>query len=299
MRPMARFAFLIMAVVLSRQPVLLTQESVPLSELKTVIVADGVELHYADRGKGDAIIFVHGGMNDYTMWANQIGPFAEKYRVIAYSRRYNIPNTNKVQPNYSPLVDAEDLGTLIRKIDLGKVHVVGSSFGGRVALFFAAAHPDLVRTLVVQEAPIMFAGDRAPEAMAQNDRAMRLALDKGDREGAIQRIRDGISGGRATKFKELPADRQKWMLRNFEEMEAYHNNPVEPTIDRDAVRKITAPTLLLSGEQSPPLWKPIEAELLRLLPSWEHVVISGASHGMIRTHPEQTNAAIFKFLQGK
>ena len=55
--------------------------------------------------------------------------------------------------------------------------------------------------------------------------------------------------------------------RNFAEMDAYHNNPGEPTIDRDAVRKITAPTLLLSGEQSPPLWKPIEAELLRLLPS--------------------------------
>lgn len=52
-----------------------------------MIVADGGELHYVDRGKGDVIIFVHGGMNDYTMWANQIGPFAEKYRAIAYSRR--------------------------------------------------------------------------------------------------------------------------------------------------------------------------------------------------------------------
>jgi pimeloyl-ACP methyl ester carboxylesterase len=82
-------------------------------------------------------------------------------------------------------------------------------------------------------------------------------------------------------------------------MEAYHNNPVEPTIDRDAVRKITAPTLLLSGEQSPPLWKPTEAELLRLLPNREHVVISGAAHGMFRTHSAQTSAAIIQFLQGK
>ena len=65
------------------------------------------------------------------------------------------------------------------------------------------------------------------------------------------------------------------------------------------MRKITAPTLLLSWEQSPPLWKASEAELLRLRPSREHVVIGGASHGMIRTHPEQTNAAIFQFLQDK
>jgi hypothetical protein len=38
-----------------------TQEPVSPSELKTVTVADGVDLHYVDRGKGDAIIFVHGG----------------------------------------------------------------------------------------------------------------------------------------------------------------------------------------------------------------------------------------------
>jgi pimeloyl-ACP methyl ester carboxylesterase len=206
---------------------------------------------------------------------------------------------DKVQPNYSPLVDAEDLATLIRKLALGKVHVVGSSFGGRVALFLAVTQPALVRTVVLQEAPVRFTGDPTPAAIAQNDRAMRLALDKGDREGVIQRIRDAISGGRATKFKELPADRQKWLLRNFEEMEAYYNNPVESTIDREAVRRIAAPTLLLSGEQSPPLWKPIEAELLRLLPNREHVVISGASHGMIQTHPAQANVAIFEFLQGK
>ena len=74
---------------------------------------------------------------------------------------------------------------------------------------------------------------------------------------------------------------------------------LEPTIDRDAVRQITAPTLLLSGEQSPPLWKPTEAELLRLHPNREHLVISGAAYGMIRTHPAQTRAAIFQFLQGR
>src|SRR5688500_6707071 len=199
------------------------------------------------------LIFIHGGMNDYTMWANQIGPFAEKYSVIAYSRRYNAPNTNKVQPNYSPLVDAEDLGTLISTLDLGKVHVVGSSFGGRVALFLALTRPELVRTLVLQEAPILFAGDPIREAKAQNDRAMRLALDKGDREAAIQGILDSIGGGRA-RFKQLPAERQKWMLRNVEEMGADHNNPVEPTIDRDAVREIKGPTRWRSGGQRRRVW---------------------------------------------
>lgn len=202
MRPIARFAFLITAVALLRPPALLD------SGTSTAIGAENRDRRRRRRvalrgsGKGDAIIFVHGGMNDYTAWANQIGPFAEKYRVIAYSRRYNTTNTNKAQPSYSPLVDAEDLGARIRTLDLGKVHVVGSSFGGRVALFLALTRPELVRTLVLQEAPIMFTGDPTPEAKAQNDRAMRLALDKGDREAAIEGILDSISGGRA-KFETI------------------------------------------------------------------------------------------------
>lgn len=289
---------ILLIVPLATAAVLSAQALPGQADLKVVTVAEGVELHYVDRGKGDPVIFIHGGMNDYTMWANQVGPFAEKYRVIAYSRRYNSPNTNKVQPNYSPLVDAEDIGILIRKLNLGKVHLIASSLGGRVALAFAAAHPAMVRTLVLAEVPIAFTGDPIPDARAQNERAIRLALEKGDREAAVQRLLDTVSGGQA-KFGELPADRQKWTLRNFEEMEAYYNNPVVPTIDREAVRKITAPALLLSGEKSPPLWKPIEDELLRLLPNRQHVIVRGAAHSMHRTQAAQFNQAILDFLQGK
>jgi pimeloyl-ACP methyl ester carboxylesterase len=54
--------------------------------------------------------------------------FAENYRAMTYSCRYNYPNKNKLQPNYSPLVAADDLAGLIKKLDLGKVHVVGHSY---------------------------------------------------------------------------------------------------------------------------------------------------------------------------
>jgi non-heme chloroperoxidase len=293
-----RVTHVVMATAIASPALLAAQEPAQPPTLKTVVVAQGVELHYVERGKGDPVILVHGGMADYSMWTSQIGPLAGSYRVIAYSRRYNSPNTNAVQPNYSPVVDAEDLAALIGKLGLARAHIVGSSLGGRVALFLAARHPDLVRSLVLQEAPIQFAGDPPNEGKVQNDRAMRLALERGDREAAVQRILDTVSGGQA-KFRELPTDRQRWMLRNFEEMEAYLRNPAEPELERDAVRRIAVPTLLLAGERSPTLWRPIEDELLRLLPGGRRVVIRGAAHGMFRTHADQTNAAILQFLAGK
>jgi hypothetical protein len=64
--------------------------------LKKIVVRDGVELHYEERGRGTPVIFVHGSLSDGSYWHDQLAPFAEAgFRAIAYSRRYNFPN-NKV-----------------------------------------------------------------------------------------------------------------------------------------------------------------------------------------------------------
>jgi hypothetical protein len=65
------------------------------------------QLRYVEGGKGDPIIFIHGGLTDFT----------GDHRMIAYGRRYNYPNDNKPEMNYSPVVDAEDLAALVKKLD--------------------------------------------------------------------------------------------------------------------------------------------------------------------------------------
>ena len=83
--------------------------------LKKVRV-NGVELHYLEKGKGIPVIFVHGGLDDYRMWEAQMEPFAQSYRVIAYSRRYNFPNRNPyIRPDHSAIIEADDLAALIKE----------------------------------------------------------------------------------------------------------------------------------------------------------------------------------------
>jgi pimeloyl-ACP methyl ester carboxylesterase len=45
------------------------------------------------------------------------------------------------------------LAALIEKLQLGKVHVIGHSYGALTALFLAVKHPELVRTLVLARLP--------------------------------------------------------------------------------------------------------------------------------------------------
>ena len=59
------------------------QEVVP----KKVAIADDLTLHYVERGSGEPIVFVHGLVDEYSVWLQQLEGFAnEGYRAIAYSR---------------------------------------------------------------------------------------------------------------------------------------------------------------------------------------------------------------------
>jgi pimeloyl-ACP methyl ester carboxylesterase len=267
--------------------------------LRTAALGRGVELHYVERGEGAPVVFVHGTLGDYATWDAQLGPFAKTYRAIAYSRRYNWPNTNKPRPDYSAVVDAEDLAALIRKLDLGKVHVVGHSYGGYAALFLAVKHPELVRTLTLAEPPVVFGGDRVPEAKARLVKRARAAFGKGDTEGAVRVI---VDARRAGTYDKIPKPFRNLVLRNARELEALATSKdMYPALDRDAVRKIGVPTLLLSGEKSPPAQAAIDEELERLLPAKHRrrVIIRGADHGMWFQQPAAYDKAVLEFLRGK
>src|SRR5258708_17705294 len=136
-------------------------------EMRKVTVGNGVELHYAERGSGIPVVFVHGSLSEGGFWNEQVAYFAAHgYRAIAYSRRYHPPNTNKTQQGYSAVVAADDPAGLIGALHLGEVHVVGHSYGAFTALFLGIKHPELVRTLVLCEPPAVsllahLSGDQA------------------------------------------------------------------------------------------------------------------------------------------
>jgi pimeloyl-ACP methyl ester carboxylesterase len=268
-------------------------------ELRKVAVGDGVELHYVERGKGVAVVFVHGTLGDYSSWDGQLGAFAETYRVIAYSRRYNYPNTNKLRPKHSAVVEAEDLAAFIKKLDLGKVHVVGHSYGAYTALFLAVNHPDLVRTLTLAEPPLVFAGERVEEAKAQLVKRARAAFEKGEPDDAIRTI---VNSSREGRYDKIPEPFRNRLRQNASELEALvTSDNMYPGLDRAAVRKIAVPALLLSGEKSPPSHKLIDEELERLLPQKrrQRVIIRDADHGMWFQQAEACRKAVLAFLRGK
>jgi pimeloyl-ACP methyl ester carboxylesterase len=196
------------AAKIKRPPLATTPAAQPLPQFKTdALVAsldDGTQLYYVTASIGAPVIFVHGSLSDYSYWQDQLAPFAQNYRVLAYSRRYNWPNQNPPRKGYSAMVDAEDLARFITSLNLAPAHVVGHSYGAFTALFLAARHPQLLRTVTLAEPPAMSLlahapGDQAAAgvAMLKDVRArmvapMKAAFGKHDTVGGVRAFIDYV-----------------------------------------------------------------------------------------------------------
>lgn len=100
---------------------------------------NGTKPTYEEIGEGEPLIFVHGSASDHRSWEFQKEAFAERFRVITYSRRYHWLNEPiPEEEEYSMDEQVEDLQALIRSLDATPAHLVGNSYGAFLSLLLAA-----------------------------------------------------------------------------------------------------------------------------------------------------------------
>jgi len=270
------------------------------------IRVEGADLAYVERGNGAPIVFVHGSVNDYRSWRGQLATFGERYRAVAYSRRYHWPNQPpRLGDAFSAEQHAADLGALLAALDLAPAHLVGSSYGALTAMTLAVARPQLVRSLVLGEPPLLPWLARRPECAALMDSFMETAfrpaaesLARGDAEDGIRSFIDGVIGSGA--FDRLPPPARAMMLDNAAVERLESATPPEryfPPLTPDDVAGLPMPVLLIEGERSPRMFGLITDELASALPTAERAVVPDASHGMHGQNPEAYNAAVLAFLR--
>jgi pimeloyl-ACP methyl ester carboxylesterase len=269
-----------------------------------VNIGEGVRLHVADVGTGEPVVFVHGSLSDYTYWSDQQPAFAAAgRRSIAYSRRYNWPNRNKPIPSYSAVTDAQDLAGLIGALELGRVHLVGHSYGALTSLILAARRPDLVRTVSLAEPPAMSLLAHAPDAEAARGKAMladvrrrmippmTAAFRRGDREAGVAHFIDYVFQD-PQAWARLPAAAKAETLKDAGEWDVMlTTGELFPEVTPAEVRRIQAPVLLLSGGKSYPFLGVIDETLASLLPQARRILFPEATHQMWLQQPEACRQA--------
>ncbi|MBT7749917.1 MAG: alpha/beta hydrolase [Flavobacteriales bacterium] len=109
-----------------------------------------ISIHFTDRGKGPAVVLIHGFLENLTMWKDIEKSIIQKHRVICV----DLPGHGKSDCiGYVHTMDemAEAIHSVLRSLRLRKYAIVGHSMGGYVALAYAEKHPDNLRDLVLYQ----------------------------------------------------------------------------------------------------------------------------------------------------
>jgi pimeloyl-ACP methyl ester carboxylesterase len=289
--------------VLPLLSLLLYTQAIGQSVQPTKINVRGIELHYIEQGHGEPLVLLHGGQGDYRSWESLMKVLSPQYRVISYSRRYHYPNNNPLTTTYhSAYTEADDLAAFIRKLGLGRVHLIGTSIGAFTALALAVKHPEMVRSLVLAEPPIHeWVRDSPSGAAAYKDFMATIwepataAFKAGDDEGAMKFFVNGIMG--KGRFDSLTPEARAAAMQNsrFFKANTLSSDPF-PNLSKDKVKRLRIPTLIVTGENTIKIHKLVNEELARLLPKAEQAIIPKAGHGSPRENPQAFNEAVLKFL---
>ena len=110
----------------------------------------GISLYYEVHGtRGNPPLMLVSGLGGAgTSWSPHVQRFAADYFVVVPDQR-GTGRTTRSEGGYTIPQIATDMGSLLRHLDVGPAHVVGTSTGGAIAQAMALDHPDVVRSIVL------------------------------------------------------------------------------------------------------------------------------------------------------
>ncbi|WP_298858098.1 alpha/beta hydrolase [uncultured Sulfitobacter sp.] len=198
--------------------------------------------------------------------------------------------------------NVHDVATdMARALITEPMDLMGHSFGATVALRIAVESPELVRSLTMIE-PVYFAAaiQDDPELLVAHQRAsepLNAAFASGDeREAARVFNRDWGDG---TPWETLPERMQDHMARLVHYVPAsgaFLHHDSAGLLEPGRMARAAMPTVMIEGDQSPPMSAKVAISLEKRLPDAERVIINGAGHMLPVTHPDAVAAPVRALL---
>jgi 3-oxoadipate enol-lactonase len=202
----------------------------------------GMTIAYVDVGHGEPLLMLHGGDGDKYGAETVVKHLPDGLRAISYDQRDSGETINE-EGAYTFQTLAGDAIGLLDSLGIQKAHVFGESYGGMLALQVAAHHPDRVQSLIACTAAYSFTNmreetDAAREILTLTPEQRRSHMIEGclspagQKDSALVAVLDRAMTGTAA-----PGSMRMLAV-------AEHDMT-------DLARRISAPTLLIYGEDDP------------------------------------------------
>lgn len=262
-----------------------------------------IELYYEDHGSGPAVLLIHGfPLNGASFEKQTAALLGAGFRVLTYDRR-GFGKSSQPTTEYDYDTFARDLYTLVEKLDLRELTLVGFSMGtGEVARYLGRYGKERIAKaiFIAPIPPISLQVPENPEGVPAPVFDEIKAAIAADRFAFLEGFfKNFYNVGMLTSPISDAALRASWTVAiGASAYATYHCVTTWKTDFRPDVAKVTVPTLVIQGDADKIL--PFEAtgkKLAAAIPGAKLVTISGAPHGLLWTHAEEVNKALLEFLK--
>jgi len=112
------------------------------------ILYKNTKISYSDTGKGNAVVLLHGFLENQTMWQDLVPELSKKHRLITLDLLGH-GETECMGYVHSMEDNADVVQAVLSKLRIRKAVFIGHSMGGYVALAYAELYPEKIRGFVL------------------------------------------------------------------------------------------------------------------------------------------------------
>ena len=261
-----------------------------------VSTTDGTRIHYEVTGKPGAtpVLMIQGLGASKNAWNLQRIAMATRFRIISFDNRGAGRSDKPIVP-FTLEQMAEDAIAVLDAAGIETAHVVGASMGGVISQIVTVKHPHRVRSLTL----VCTACRNHPWRQELLQSWAKTAEEKGMIEVGKEAAQWVMS---PRSFRRLvPAFTWMGPLAALRPRHSFVSQ-IHAILDTredlvDQLSTITAPTMVIVGNQDILTPRGDSEEIAERIPNAELVVISGAAHGLMMEHSSTFNKILIEFLQ--
>lgn len=227
------------------------------------IEVNGLQMYYEDRGTGEPLILLHGGMGIGADWRHVFPSGPDGYRVIVPDLRGHGRSTSPAE-SFTFRACAEDVVALLDRLELDRVKAIGMSLGAKTLLHLATLQPERIDAMVLVSATPYF------------PQSLRAAAEQFTRESWGH-----LSDAERDQLRARHVHGDEQILRLYDMTRSFAASYDDMAFTPPKLGIITARTLIVHGDRDALYPVELALALYRGIPDSALCVVPYGAHGPI------------------